>query len=82
MQNELIENLDKIHTTPLGEERIKRNCCLECENERVIEWCKARISEPETVSARYGKNFYAACGKYIFTVNATSFTIITAHIRR
>ena len=30
MQNELTENLDKLHTTPLGIERIRRNCFPEC----------------------------------------------------
>lgn len=82
MQNELTENIEKLHTTLLGTERIKRNCRLECDNEGVINWCRNVISASETVTARCGKNIYAANGEYIFTVNATSFTIITAHIRR
>ena len=79
MQNELTENLDKLHTTPLGLERIRRNCFPECGD--VVEWCRERISEPEAAAARYGKNWYVTSGDYVFTVNARSFTIITAHIR-
>ena len=42
MENELLENLDRLHTTELGVIRIKKNLSLNIEN--VIEWCKERIS--------------------------------------
>ena len=42
MANELLENLDRLHTTELGVIRIKKNLSLNVEN--VIEWCKEKIS--------------------------------------
>ena len=38
MQNKLILNLEKLHTTTLGVERIKRNLQLDTDN--VVAWCK------------------------------------------
>jgi len=34
----LIDNIDKIHTTELGIERIKRNLHLDTDN--IVEYCK------------------------------------------
>ena len=42
MENELLENLGRLHTTELGVIRIKKNLSLNVEN--VIEWCKEKIS--------------------------------------
>lgn len=75
--NELIANIEKIHTTKLGVERIKRNLSIETDD--VIEWCKAKISDENTVIKRIGKNWYATYCDFRITVNAHSFTIITAH---
>lgn len=41
IENELIKNLEKIHTTEMGIDRIKRNLTLECDD--VVEWCKNQI---------------------------------------
>ncbi len=41
MENELLENLDRLHTTELGVIRIKRTI-LNVEN--VIEWCKEKLA--------------------------------------
>ena len=41
MENELLENLGRLHTTELGVIRIKKNLSLNVEN--VIEWCKEKI---------------------------------------
>lgn len=73
----LRENLDKLHTTPLGVERIKRNLGL-TEND-VVSWCKQRILCPDSVIEHRGKNWYAAIDGCVITVNAHSYTIITAH---
>jgi len=40
----LLENLDKLHTTELGIQRIKRNLSLETDD--IISWCKNKISSP------------------------------------
>ncbi len=75
--NDLIENIDKLHTTKMGEERIKRN--LQIETDDVIEWCKVRILDNEAVIERIGKNWYITIENYKITVNAHSYTVITAH---
>lgn len=83
IENELIKNLDKIHTTELGIERIKRNLSLECDD--VVEWCKNQIKNAgasvdcEKNIFRKGKNWYVDIDCGIITVNAYSYTIITAH---
>ena len=75
--NELLKNLNKLHTTKLGVERIKRNLSLDIDD--VVDWCKAKINSANAVIARKGKNWYVDVDNYILTVNAYSYTIITAH---
>ncbi len=75
--NDLMKNIEKLHTTKLGEERIKRNLIIEADD--VIQWCKLKILDDDTTIERRGKNWYAAAGDCIITVNAYSYTIITAH---
>lgn len=80
MNSELINNIDKLHTTELGEVRIKRNLSLECSD--TVKWCRDRILSPEAVIGRRGKNWYITVNGCIITVNAYSYTIITAHKRK
>lgn len=75
--NELLKNLDKLHTTELGVERIKRNLSLDTDD--VVDWCKIKINSDNAVIIRNGKNRYVNVDNYILTVNAYSYTIITAH---
>jgi len=75
--NELLNNLDKLHTTELGVVRIKRNLSLDTDN--VVEWCKDKIKSSSAIITRNGKNWYVNVDNCIITVNAYSFTIITAH---
>ena len=75
--NELLKNLDKLHTTELGVERIKRNLSLDIDD--VVDWCKAKINSVNAVITRSGKNWYVNIDNCIITVNAYSYTIITAH---
>lgn len=44
--NMLLENIEKLHTTQMGIERIKKN--LQIETDDVMQWCKARILEKDT----------------------------------
>jgi len=79
--NDLLENIDRLHTTELGEERIRRN--LRLETGSVIQWCKARILAPGAAIERRGKNWYITVGDCRITVNAGSYTVITVHrVRR
>ena len=74
--NDLTANLDKLHTTELGAARIRRN--LDLETDDVVEWCKQKIRQADEV-IRNSKNWYVHTEDGIITINAGSFTIITAH---
>lgn len=77
MSNELLNNLDKVHTTEMGVSRIKRNLSLDTDD--VVEWCKDKIQSSSANITRNGKNWYVSVENCMITVNAYSFTIITAH---
>jgi len=71
IMEKLLNNLDKIHTTPLGEERIRKNIG------KTSEWCKEQVKN--SVILKKGKNYYCTVGSVCIVVNASSYTIITAH---
>ena len=73
----LLKNLDKIHTTPMGAERIKRN--LKLADTDAVKYCKEIIASSNCKITCNGKNWYCEAGGTVITVNATSYTIITAH---
>ena len=74
---ELINNIARLHTTELGAVRIKSNLALECDD--AVEWCREKILSPNTFIERRGKNWYITVDGCVITVNAYSYTIITAH---
>ena len=76
-ENKLLENITKIHTTELGVERIKRNLSLETDD--VVAWCKEKVQAPHASISRNGKNWYVNVDGCVLTINASSYTIITAH---
>ena len=78
--NELLKNLDKLHTTELGVERIKRNLSLDTDD--VVDWCKNKINSANAAITRNGKNWYVNVDNDILTINAYSYTIITAHRKK
>jgi len=73
---EIKENIHKIHTTELGIVRIKRN--LDLETDDVVNWCKQKIEQADQI-IRKGKNWYVYVDDLVITINAHSYTIITAH---
>ena len=77
MENNLLTNLNHLCTTELGLVRIKKNLSL-ADGVDVVEWCKDKIKHANNI-VRQGKNWYAYAGDAVITVNAGSFTIITAH---
>ena len=79
IENELLKNIGRIHTTPMGAERIRRNLALGDDVQDIVVWCKMRIESPEAAIMHTGKNWYCSAGGCIITVNAYSYTIITAH---
>lgn len=75
MQNSIID-LDKLHTTELGEVRIKRNLSIQADD--VVLWCKEFVKQADIIIGQ-GKNLYAYKNGVVITINAKSNTIITAH---
>ena len=73
-KNDLLSNLDKIHTTELGVMRLKRN--LELQTDDVVKWCAKQIKQADKI-VRKGKNWYVYTGDVVLTVNAGSYTVIT-----
>lgn len=74
---DIITNVDMLHTTTMGMMRIRRNLGIDVDN--VVEYCRARILSPESAIERRGKNWYILLPDCTITVNASSYTIITAH---
>ena len=74
---ELLENLDKVHTTEMGVDRIKRN--IEVDVDDIVTYCIDKIKQKNALIERRGKNYYVSVEGIIITVNASSYTIITAH---
>ena len=77
MGNDLLLNLDKLHTTEMGIDRIKRN--LQADVTDIVKYCRDRIVKADATIARKGKNWYIYTDNIKITVNAHSYTIITAH---
>jgi hypothetical protein len=80
MKEELLENIDRLHTTPMGVDRIRRNLAIDVPD--AVEYCRELIRREDTVIERQGKNWYAYGGDAVITVNAYSYTIITAHRKK
>ena len=78
--SELLQHLDRLHTTELGITRIQRNLSIEVDD--VVAWCRTQIQRKQALITRNGKNWYIEIDDNILTVNASSYTIITAHKKR
>ena len=74
----LLSNIDKVHTTEMGINRIKKNLGLDTND--VVEWCKNKVLDEGCNICRQGKNWYCEIDNIKITINAYSYTIITAHI--
>lgn len=74
----LLSNIDKVHTTEMGIDRIKRN--LKLDTNDVVEYCKNKILNKDCNIYKKGKNWYCEIGNIKITINSYSYTIITAHI--
>ena len=73
----LLDHLNKIHTTESGVTRLKKN--LNLDSADVVAFCKNKIFESDSFVYKQGKNWYCLIDGIRFTVNANSYTIITAH---
>ena len=69
----LLSNIDKLHTTEMGIDRIKRNLKINTEN--VVKYCKEKILDNNCNIYKQGKNWYCEVDNIIITVNAIKATI-------
>ena len=76
----LLSNIDKLHTTEIGIDRIKKNLKINTEN--VVKYCKEKILDNNCNIYKQGKNWYCEVDNIIITVNSYSYTIITAHTKK
>ena len=74
----LLSNIDKVHTTEMGIDKKKKNLGLDTND--VVEWCKNKVLDEGCNICRQGKNWYCEIDNIKITINAYSYTIITAHI--
>ena len=74
----LLSNIDKIHTTEMGMDRMKKNVKLNTND--VVEFCKNKILDKNCNIYKQGKNWYCEIDNIKITINSYSYTIITAHL--
>ncbi len=74
--NNLFNNINNLHTTQLGVLRIKSNLKIDGD---VVEFLKNKILKKNCNIYKKGKNWYCKIDKIRITINASSYTIITAH---
>lgn len=75
----LLDNIDKIHTTKMGVDRIKRRN-LKIDSDDVVKYCKNKVLDKKCNIYKQGKNWYCEVENIKITINSYSYTIITAHI--
>ncbi len=76
----LLANINKMHTTQMGMDRIKRN--LELETTDVMEYCRKKILDENSNIYKQGKNWYCEIDNIRITINSYSYTVITAHKKK
>ena len=74
----LLQNINRLHTTQMGSNRIKNNLKLNTNN--IVEFCKKIILDKNCNIYKQGKNWYCELNNIKITINSYSYTIITAHI--
>lgn len=75
--SDLLNNIEKLHSTESGIHRIRKNLKIDVDD--VVDWCVKKIQQADALISREGKNWYVIVEGCRITVNASSFTIITAH---
>lgn len=73
----LLQNVAKIHTTELGQERIRKNLQLDAVD--TIKYIRKRVLNPDSSIERIGKNWYVMTKEEKITINAYNYCVITAH---
>ena len=73
----LLDNIGRLHTTEMGQDRIRKNLGLG--DADAVAFCKGKILADGCTIYRQGKNWYCEIDGMRITVNAHSYTVITAH---
>lgn len=76
-ENILLSNIDKIHTTKLGINRIKNNLNLDTDD--IVNFCKKILLNKNCIIYKQGKNWYCQLRNIKITINSYNYNIITAH---
>lgn len=76
----LLENVNQIHTTEMGFDRIRKNIGDNIPmNMPILEWCKRVVLDKSSIIVRQGKNWYIHNFGIVLTINSYNYCIITAH---
>ena len=75
----LLDNINKVHTTEMGNNRIIKN--LKLNTNDGVEYCKNKVLDKNCNIYKQGKNWYCEIENIIITINIYNYTIITAHIK-
>lgn len=78
--NDLIQNINNLHTTELGVVRIKKNLKIDVND--VVEYLKEKVLDTNSKIYKNGKNWYCEIDGIIITINSYNYSIITAHIKK
>ena len=73
----LLSNLDKVHTTKMGIDRMKKNFKLNRDD--IVQYYKSKVLYCNCNIYKQGKNWYCDIDNIKITINSYSYTIITAH---
>ena len=73
----LLDHIDKLHSTEGGILRVRKN--LNLGNIDIVKWCQKKVQQTDAVITKKGKNWYVYVAGCKLTINASSYTIITAH---
>lgn len=65
----LLDNIDKIHTTEMGVDRIKKNLKIDTVN--VVEYCKNKVLDKNCNIYKQGKNWYCEVENIKITINSS-----------
>ncbi len=74
----LSSSIDKIHTTEMSADKIKKN--LKLNTNDVVKFCKNKILDKNCNIYKQDKNWYCEIDNIKITINSYSYTIITAHL--
>ena len=70
----LLSNIDKIHTTKMGIDRIKKNLKLDISN--IVEYCKNKVLDSNCHIYKQGKNWYCEIDNIKITQSYSAFLIV------